>query len=80
MIAEAKRSDFGERQMSSSDIAGKAMTVLGPVEPAALGATLTHDILILDSKSVGRATHLPEHAPPAPYFHAPAPNPAGIAV
>ncbi len=49
--------------MSSSDIAGKAMTVLGPVEPAALGKTLTHEHLLLDFKVVFREPDPPEDAP-----------------
>ena len=38
-----------------SDVAGKALTVLGPVEPDKLGATVTHEHLFIDL----RKSHIP---------------------
>jgi len=34
--------------MSNSSMSGKALTVLGPVEPAQIGVTLTHEHLLID--------------------------------
>ncbi len=49
--------------MTSGDAAGRAMTVLGPVDPSALGKTVTHEHLLLDFKIVFKEPDAPEDAP-----------------
>ncbi len=34
--------------MSTPDVVGKALTVLGPLDPAELGLTTTHEHLLVD--------------------------------
>ena len=34
--------------MAKSDVSGKALTVLGPVDPSDLGVVITHEHLLID--------------------------------
>ena len=54
--------------MPSSSIAGKVQTVLGPIEPEALGVTLTHEHLLVDLSVIHTE---PDHASAKGFYHEP---------
>ena len=54
--------------MSLPELSGKALTVLGPIEPECLGVTLTHEHLLID---MGCYFAMPEEASERAYIHAP---------
>ena len=55
--------------MATYDMAGKVQTVLGPIDPAKLGVTLTHEHLLVDDPTV--PTNPPQEASAKGIFHKP---------